>query len=385
MHKRNNILICANDVTQIGGISRVIHAMADGFSDRGYSVSLLGMNSVDREKSYTEQSNRADQYEVIIPYTDNPPSRKQNLEKWSRMRGEAVGYLRRYFENVDLSDTIVIILQVYVMEHLKELDLPIGGDEGLAVLGMYHNSFKSCKDIGDLRRVKAAYSDINRFYALTEGDRDMFACEGMTNASYMYNPVELLSRPPVVPFAKRPKRAVYVGRFAKEKNVPKLVRAWAAVAKDYPEWSFDIYGVGPDESNIAREIFESGCTDSVSLLGPTQNPEVVFSEARLMLMGSDFEGLPVAIVEAGLCGTPSLVTDCCPGMSVLIEDRKTGLIARDQDMFDFESLLREYLENDTMGLSYSSAVVPSMERFSIEKIIDAWEKEFALLGIGETY
>lgn len=380
MH-RKNIVICANDVSQIGGISRVIHSSADAFQNRGYEVTLLGMNSIDDERSYRDSSDQTAEYRIVVPYTANPPSRKEDFQRWNRMRGEAVGYMRAYLDSIDISDTIFIILHVYVMEHLLETGVKIGGDDGLAVMGMYHNSFESCRQIGDIGRVQRSYSMATRFLALTEKDRDEYASEGMTNASFIYNPVKLLTEPGVRSWADRERKIVYVGRFAREKNVSDIVSVWADLANDYPEWSLDIYGVGPEENNIASAIIENRVSDSVRLMGTTQNPEEVFASSRIMVMASDYEGLPVAVVEAGLCGLPTLTVDSSPGMSVLVEDGVSGFVTPKGNLDKFGSRLRQLIKDDALTESMGAAARERMARFDPDRIIDDWERLFTFSGI----
>ena len=134
-----------------------------------------------------------------------------------------------------------------------------------------------------------------------------------------------------------------MGRFAKGKNVPWMIQAWAGIADQFPDWSFDIYGVGPEEGTIALEILKSGVSRSVRVMGSTQNPESVSSSSRLMIMGSDHEGLPVAVVEAALCGIPTLTVDSSPGMSVLVEDGVTGAITPKGDIDEIRRRLVEIL------------------------------------------
>lgn len=380
MH-RKNIVIGANDVTQIGGISRVIHSSADAFRDRGYEVTLLGMNSIDDERSYRESSDQTAEYQIVVPYTAIPPSRKEDFSQWNRMRGEAVGYLRAYLDSIDISETIFIILHVYVMEHLLEAGVKIGGDDGLAVMGMYHSSFESCRAIGDLGRVQRSYSQATRFVALTEKDRDEYASAGMTNASFIYNPVKLLTEPERRPWADREHKVVYVGRFAQGKNVADIVGVWASVVTEYPEWSLDIYGVGPEENNIALSIIENRVSDSVRLMGSTQNPEEVFSSSRVMVMASDYEGLPVAVVEASLCSLPTLTVDSSPGMSVLVEDGVSGFVTPKGDLDEFGSRLRQLIKEDAMTEAMGAAARERMARFDPDRIIDDWERLFTLSGI----
>lgn len=381
MVNRRNIVICANDVTQIGGISRVIHSSADAFDRRGYTVTLLGMNSINEDRSYVDESDQSSKYRTIVPYVSNPPSRKQDFNKWNRMRGEAVGYMRAFLDTIDISDTIFVILHVYVMEHLVETGVKIGGQDGLAVMGMYHNSFESCKLIGDLPRVQRSYGQATRFLALTELDRDQYASSGMTNASFIYNPVDLLSVPEKRNWASREKKIVYVGRFAKEKNVPWMIRAWASVAENYPDWTFDIYGVGPAEDDIALEILRRGVSQSVRIMGQTQSPESVFANARVMVMASDYEGLPVAVVEAGLCGLPTLTSDCCPGMSVLVNDGVSGYVVPKDDAEAFCARLTDMLDNESLNEQLGINAHAHMERFEPDRVIDDWEALFEFSGL----
>lgn len=378
---RRNVILCANDVTQIGGISRVLHATADGFASRGYGVTLLGMNAIEPERSYQRSSDRAALYPVVVPYSENPPPRAKDAHRWNRLRGEAVGYLRRYLETIDLADTIIITMHVYAMEHLLETALLTGSESAPAVFGMYHNSYEGCMKVGDLGRVVRSYSKANRFLALTEGDADRFAAEGMTNVGHIANPVSLLSEPSMSSWHEREKSVVYVGRFAKEKNVPLLVRLWSRVAPEFPDWTFDIYGIGPDDQEVAREILRCGVASSVRLNGPTQNPERVFAGGRIMVMASEYEGLPVAIVEAGLCGMPIVTYDSCPGMRVLIDDGVSGQVVPRGDEGAFVQRLASLMRDSELNRGFGEAAARRMAMFEPSRIIDEWERLFLLSGL----
>lgn len=381
MKKRNHIIICANDVTQIGGISRVIHSMAEGFEKKGYQITLLGMNSLNGDNTYQNESDQSTRYPVVIPYSEIPPARTVDSNRWNRLRGEAVGYMRRYLESIEISNTIMIVLHVYVMEHLLETGVKIGQDDGLAVLGMYHSSFESCKKIGDLKRVKNSYQHATRFFALTQKDRDMYAAEGLTNASYIYNPVELLTQPAILSHKDRSKRVIFMGRFSKEKRIPLIVEAWEKIIKKHPDWDLDIYGVGPDEALIAQIILAKGLADSVHLKGKSLNPEQELANSRLMVMASEYEGLPVVIVEAGLCSTPTLAINCSPGMEVLIENKVTGVLVDNSEVQSFADALDSLLENEETLQDMGTAAFEKMQQFSIDKVIAQWEVVFEELEL----
>ena len=55
--------------------------------------------------------------------------------------------------------------------------------------------------------------------------------------------------------------------------------------------------------------------------------EKIWAENQALVMPSRFEGLPLAMVEAMLCGRPIVATDIA-GHSEIIDDGITGFLAR---------------------------------------------------------
>ncbi len=370
------IIICANDVTQIGGVSRVVQTMGQAFRDAGYEVSLLGMNTADDAISYQGDSDKAADFPVSIAYPERPPVRAKDPARWLRLRGEAVGYLRRYLAEVRREKTIFIILQVYVMEHLLEAGFRPGEPGEPAVFGMYHSSYDSCVKVGDIERVREAYANATRFVCLTEVDRDKYASDGMTNVSYVYNPVQLMNEPEIPEWSEREKRVVFLGRFGPEKNVSSLVKIWSRIVDQVPDWRFEIYGVGQLRNEIAKEIFANDLTSSVHMMGSTQFPEEILANSRILVMFSEYEGLPVIIVEAGLCGIPSVVSDCAPGMSVLVKDGVSGYVVPKDDEEAFAEKLLELIKNQELNRSMGASAKEAMKEFDLPNIVAEWEKLF---------
>ena len=65
---------------------------------------------------------------------------------------------------------------------------------------------------------------------------------------------------------------------------------------------------------------------SVTFCGHQDNVEKIWEENHLLILPSREEGMPLALVEAMLCGRPALVTNVA-GMPELVEDNRTGFIA----------------------------------------------------------
>jgi glycosyltransferase involved in cell wall biosynthesis len=86
-----------------------------------------------------------------------------------------------------------------------------------------------------------------------------------------------------------------------------------------------LYGEGPMRSGLERLARRLGLSDRVVFAGYA-SVEDIWASNHVLIMPSRFEGLPLAIVEAMLCGRPVIATDVA-GHSEVIEDGVTGFLA----------------------------------------------------------
>ena len=100
-----------------------------------------------------------------------------------------------------------------------------------------------------------------------------------------------------------------VGRLIAIKRPDRLL----AVAARLPEVTFLVAGEGPLLEQVRHEA-----TPNVRFLGWRADVEVVQAAADVALLTSDNEGMPVALVEAALCGTPAVSTDVGSAREVVV-------------------------------------------------------------------
>jgi glycosyltransferase involved in cell wall biosynthesis len=86
------------------------------------------------------------------------------------------------------------------------------------------------------------------------------------------------------------------------------------------------YGTGPMEAGLRRLTERLGLMERVRFCGHENDIERVWATHQALVLPSRFEGLPLAIVEAMLCGRPVIVTDVA-GNAELVEDGVTGFVA----------------------------------------------------------
>jgi glycosyltransferase involved in cell wall biosynthesis len=109
-------------------------------------------------------------------------------------------------------------------------------------------------------------------------------------------------------------------------------------------WRLNIYGSGYDEQKLKQLTQSLQLTDRVTFHGKVHNIRKVWSENHILLMPSKMEGMPLAVVEAMLCGRPSVVTDV-GGHKEWIDENIEGWIANDSNAEKFQEAMEKAWDN----------------------------------------
>lgn len=87
-----------------------------------------------------------------------------------------------------------------------------------------------------------------------------------------------------------------------------------------------LFGKGEMEQGMRRLAKYYKLGERVKFCGHIADIEQLWSEHHILVLPSRYEGLPLALVEAMLCGRPAIVTDVA-GNSEMIEDGVSGFVA----------------------------------------------------------
>jgi L-malate glycosyltransferase len=110
-------------------------------------------------------------------------------------------------------------------------------------------------------------------------------------------------------------------------GVDVVVRAFAAVQKQFPEARLDLVGKGPSEEEIhslVRELNLSG----VNFAGVASREQIgrFYDQADIFINASWLDNMPVSILEAFACGTP-VVSTAAESIPYLVDHERTGLLS----------------------------------------------------------
>ena len=158
-----------------------------------------------------------------------------------------------------------------------------------------------------------------------------------------------------------------VGRLAFQKDHATLLRAFARVVRSHPA-HLVILGEGPERGNLERLAEQLGISEHVDLPGFRVNPFAYMSRARLLAHSSRYEGFPSVLVQAMVCGTPVVSTDCPFGPGEILEDGKWGRLV---PVGDYQALAQAI--TDTLDSPMEPArLIARANDFSAESSIDRY-------------
>lgn len=98
-----------------------------------------------------------------------------------------------------------------------------------------------------------------------------------------------------------------------------------------PKWrsrnlKVHLYGAGFHKQNILDMITMFGLSDAVIFEGQSSNVESIWMKHHAMILPSRFEGTPLSIIEAMICGRPVVATKVA-GIPEIVDDGVSGFLA----------------------------------------------------------
>ncbi|MET8177854.1 glycosyltransferase family 4 protein [Streptomyces sp. NPDC005336] len=183
----------------------------------------------------------------------------------------------------------------------------------------------------------------------------------------------------IEPSNGRAKLVVAAGRLIPVKRYDLLVGAWATVAAKHPDWHLRIYGRGPQQTTLRRQIDELGLAGHITLMGAHSPIETEWAKGAIAAVTSREESFGMTIVEAMHCGVPVVATDCPHGPGEIITDGRDGLLVPVGDADRIAKGLLTLIEDDELRRSMGEAARVAAQRYAPERVAAAYETLIAEL------
>ena len=257
---------------------------------------------------------------------------------------------------VDLKGDVPLIVESHTLCHSEKMD----------EVGMLRRLY-----IGSLKR---SIRKADAVVALTEGDaKDWKAYND--NVHVIQNIVTLNESGFYTSFKQ--KSVIYVGRFSKQKDIDSLLRIWAIIHQQYPDWQLDIYGEGELKDNYLSIIQKMNA--NINVFQPTANIMEVYREHSILLLTSLYEPFGLVLPEAMSCGLPVVAFDCPYGPADIITDEVDGYLIEDRDVELFAQRVGQLISDYDLRVQMGKAGIASSKRYQASCIIPQWIQLFEQL------
>lgn len=376
------VVFIANNVEELGGAQRVVHTLAEGLSQRGHDVTVIGVVPATVPHGAGMSSTATTSYRQITLLAEPlpPPLPGSGMRTRlgrafrarqavrQRLRDEAVTALGAVLNAG--SPGIVVSAQVWAMEHLREVPKRQFDPRQWRIIGQYHASYRAAATGRDLVRLQRSYAEVDVVTALCDEDRRAFIAAGLPHTITMTNPVPSWPAQPVNSTART---VVFLGRLAPEKGPKVLLDAWARIVDSQPDWQLLVYGTGPQADQVRAQAAQ---LPRVRLMEPVDDPQMALAQAEIHVLPSLSEGSPLALVEAMASGLACVASDCSAGVRDLVQPGRTGVLARAGDASSLAGALATVMSDAPLRERLGASARIAVENRRLEVTLDRWEELF---------
>lgn len=347
------ILILGGNFNNTGGTERVGSLVANGLSEAGYEIVLASMSCGDKPFFPLNK-------EIKVTSLFNSPGR-------TLYRAPSLIYKIRKLLKEEKIDILIVVETMSVLFTLPAvIGLPVKH------ICWEHFNFKS--DLGKkgrriARQLAARYCD--SVVTLTERDKEYWLA-----GTQHKNQITAIPNPCPFPvqdnaYPKHSKIILAVGRLVNIKGYDFLLQAWLKVIKYAPDWQLKIVGEGEDRASLSQFIIENGLSDSVELVGNTDNVAKYYENAAVFCLSSRFEGFPMVLLETLSFGLPVVSFDCDTGPAEIL-DGTGSILVKPYDTDLLADGLNTLIADVDLREDISKKSKEKAKQYQSEKIIETW-------------
>ena len=332
-----------------GGAERVVSILAGHMAEQGMNVEVL---------TY---------YDRPVSYELNPAVKLTAVETMTGSSNKVKNLfaIRRYFKK-----NAKVVISFLAPFNIMAIAANLGS--GVPIIAADRNDPRKVPSNIIVRKLR---DFLYRFAAgiavQTRKNQEYFCNVVQKKSRVIYNPIDLKEKAGIALEGKKEKKIVTAGRLMPQKNQKMMIRAFANVLKQYPDYQLVIYGEGPSRDELETLVDELGLTENVLLPGNVADIHERIKNAEFFVLSSDYEGMPNALIEAMCLGLPSISTKVS-GATDLIIDHENGLLTELKDQQQFENAMLELIRNKKLREKIANNAVQLNEDLKVSKIVQQW-------------
>ena len=176
-----------------------------------------------------------------------------------------------------------------------------------------------------------------------------------------------------------PLKVVYVGRLVqKQKRIHETLEALLKVTKLLPDVTITFIGDGVERDSLERKTQSKGLTQRIKFIGaiPSEKLAEELINHHVLVLLSDYEGTPGAVMDAMACGLVPVCMDIKGGVQDLIQQGITGFLVKDRSDDFLETIQRLSANSHLREKIALAAKQHIVDSYSVTVMTDKWESFF---------
>ncbi len=160
------------------------------------------------------------------------------------------------------------------------------------------------------------------------------------------------------------------------KGLDRLLLVWSRVIEKHADWILDIYGQWDANSEYQKMATTLKISSNVNFLLPTTNIQSSYNQSSVFLMTSRSEAFPMVLLEAMVSGVPCIAYDCPSGPRAIIKPGINGFLIEDGNLDSFVEKLELLIEDENLRFQMGINASESVAVYDLEIIMKKWQNLF---------
>ena len=342
----------------VGGAERVMSLMANYWAAKGWEITIITFDDgglfyqLDARVNIIGLEIRQDSSNVVLGLWNNLQRIQTLIGEIASLKPEVVISFIDQVNVLTLLATRSLNLKVIVSERVDP-------------------TLHSISPIWDNLR-RWTYPFAEKIVVQTSGAANYFSQQLQLPSCIIPNPViaTILEAPPI----KNRRVILAMGRLTAQKGFDLLLKAFAKIANQYPDWTLIIIGEGELRLELEALRDKLKLKERVEFPGTVKSPQTTFNNANIFVLSSRFEGFPNALCEAMAHGLAVIATDCPSGPREIIRDRIDGILVQPENVAALSTAMASLIVDEQKRHDLSTCATEIVTRFGIEKIMPLWEE-----------
>jgi len=164
-----------------------------------------------------------------------------------------------------------------------------------------------------------------------------------------------------------PPKIIMVARFDKQKDQGSLIKALVDLRQC--NWELDLVGDGPLRGIVERECNDLGLSHRVHFHGQHGDVGKLLAESNIFVLASNWEGLPLSVLEAMRAGLPVIATDV-GGVREAVVDGQTGYLYPRGDITTLSKHIKRLILDEQLQMNMGNQGRMRYEKnFKLENMV----------------